>query len=363
MANDTRQPHSDLTSEKQINIDPELAKMTSFFELLKRVESPGKRFGRGGGLRREPARLGQGVRLSFATRDIEGIETDEDTGLLRISVYVLGLLGPEGPMPLHLTRWVMNRLSNRWFSGEDSEASSDKAFLNFCNLLQHRIITLYWRAWADAQMEVQYAHDNGGRVGATLRMLAGVSLPGQQGSNANDEACKLRHGTSLASDVHGVERLTKFLTDIVGAPVSLREFIGVWTDIPKPLQSRIGMAYSQLGSNTVVGGRSFGRQDRAEIRVGPLTLAKYTDLFSDKDTMTRLRQAIVFAVGLQTEFDLRLVLDKDEIPDARLGFCQLGQTTWLNVGKNKDADDLRLVRITAQEAPRTANHQSNRAAA
>lgn len=346
MANDTRQSQSDIDNNAN-KIDAELAKVTSFFELLKRVESPGKRFGRSGGPAREPASLGQGVRLSFATRDIEAIEWDEETGQLIINVYVLGLLGPEGPMPLHLTRWVMNRLSNRWFSGEDKGASSDRAFLNFCNLLQHRMITLFWRAWGDAQMEVQFAYDDGGRVGATFRALSGIAMPGQVEDHFSQETDKLRHGTSLANEVYGVERLSNYLADILGAPVCVQEFIGVWTDIPDALQSRLGRAYARLGSDTVIGRRSFGRQDRAELRIGPLSLTQFTELFSDKDAIARLRHAVIFAVGLQTEYDLRLVLDRAELPESRLGQCQLGRTTWLNPDHKTDADDLRLARFTA----------------
>jgi len=347
LGHDTRKPKNNMTKDAQIPIDPDLAKVTSFFELLKRIEEPGKRFGRCGGLAREPARLGQGVRLSFATRDVEAVEWDEDTEQLTINVYVLGLLGPEGPMPLHLTRWVMNRLSNRWFSGDSKGASSDKAFLNFCNLIQHRLITLFWRAWADAQMEVQFSHDNGGRVGALFRALAGVAMPGQVDDSDNHDAYKQHHGTSLANECQGIERLTLYLSDTLGAPVSVKEFIGVWTDIPDALQSQLGNSYAMLGSDLVVGRRSFGRQDRAELRVGPLSLMQFIALFSDKTTLVHLRHAIIFAAGLQTEFDLRLVLDKNEIPDARLGQCQLGRTTWLNPDQTKDADDLRLVRITA----------------
>lgn len=347
MANDTRQPKNNIDGNTVQKIDAELAKVTSFFELLKRVESSGKRFGRTGGLAREPARLGQGVRLSFATRDIEAIEWDEKTGQLIINVFVLGLLGPEGPMPLHLTRWVMNRLSNRWFSGNDEGASSDTAFLNFCNLLQHRMITLFWRAWGDTQMEVQFSRDDGGRVGATFRALSGIAMPGQDQDNTSQRPDKLRHGTSLADEVHGVERLSNYLADTLGAPVVVQEFIGVWTDIPNALQSRLGQSYAQLGADTVVGKRSFGRQDRAELRVGPLSISQFRELFSDEDAIARLRHAIIFAVGLQTEYDLRLVLDKTEVPDACLGQCQLGRTTWLNPDKKTDVDDLRLFRITA----------------
>lgn len=331
-----------------IPLDQELASVSSFFELLRRLETTEQRFGRSGGPKDEPARLAQAVRLSFATRDVEGIEWDQDSDCLRVEQHVLGLLGPEGPMPLHMTRWVMNRLSNRWFGSGEKDASSDKAFLNFCNMLQHRLISLYWRAWADARMDIQYSFDTGGKVGAVFATLAGVGLPGKPGQLPESLAEKLRHGTSLANETQGVARLTGLLQDILKAPVQMKEFIGTWRDIPQPLQSRLGKDFARLGGNLVVGRRVFGRQDRVELRVGPLSLDKFTALFSDTQTISSLRHAIIFAAGLQTEFDLRLVLDKTEIPKAQLGSCQLSRTTWLNPDQDKNPDDLRLACITAE---------------
>ena len=87
----------------------------------------------------------------------------------RVTVANLGLLGPEGPMPLHLTRWVLDRLSQRWFAGADAHETSDTTFVDFVNILQHRMIALFYRAWADAHPAVQVERRVGGRVRSMLR--------------------------------------------------------------------------------------------------------------------------------------------------------------------------------------------------
>ena len=121
-----------------------------FFELLRRLEAAGGRFGRGGRPDREPARLGQELRLGFAVRDVAGADARRRRARRRGSRSTLfGLLGPEGPMPLHLTRWVLDRLSQRWFAAGVEGATSDTTFLDFANMLQHRMIALFYRAWAD----------------------------------------------------------------------------------------------------------------------------------------------------------------------------------------------------------------------
>jgi len=44
------------------------------------------------------------------------------------------------------------------------------------------------------------------------------------------------------------------------------------------------------------------------------------------------------------------VLAKEDIPDARLGQCRLGRTTWLSPKRQTNADDLRLYHVAQVEA-------------
>ncbi len=343
MADDAGQPRPDLSG------DLAAPESMGFFELLRRLERDQQRFGRAGGPSREPARLGQRARLTFGTRDVAGFHPGAPA---KVDVEVLGLLGPEGALPLHITRWVLGRLSDRWFT-EGSDAAADTTFLDFCNLLQHRMMALYWRAWADARPEVQIEHGAAGRVQAMVEALAGVALPGTKpkGTSAGTRL-KIRHATSLGRQVYSVERLTAYLGDVLEAPVGLVEFLGTWTEIPPRLQSRLGRAHAELGRSAVVGGRSFQRQTLVELRVGPLTLARFTEFLADPALTGRLRHAIRHAMGREMEFNLRLVLARDQVPDARLGGCQLGRTTWLSPKRQADADDLRLYHVArvAEEA-------------
>lgn len=332
MAVNTRQSRDDLTA---------LAKhagRTDFFALLRQIEDlDGRRFGREGGPNDEPARLGQHVRLSFATRDVAAMSTDDQP---HIDVNVLGLLGPEGPMPLYLTRWVMARLSNRWFAGDTDGVTSDTAFKDLADVLQHRMIALYWRAWADARADIQVSHPGGGPTMAILQSLAGLGLA--ETTDPIYDAAKLRHATTLAQSNNSPERLTSYLSDAIGVPVQLEEFVGQWIDIPAPLQSQLGNKYSSLGQNTVIGARSFTRQNRAELRLGPLNLDQFIALLDDPDKRAALHHAILFAAGHDSAFNVRLILAASEVPAARLGDCRLGVTAWVQPKRDHDADDLVL---------------------
>lgn len=341
MADDAGQPRPDLTG------DLAAPETMGFFELLRRLEHEGARFGRSGGPSREPARLGQRARLTFSTRDVAGFTPGTPP---KVDVEVLGLLGPEGALPLHITRWILSRLSDRWFT-DGSDAASDTTFLDFCNLMQHRMMALYWRAWADARPEVQIEHGPAGRVQAMVQALAGVALPGTRPQQQDAQTrLKMRHASSLGRQVYSVERLTTYLGDVLEAPVSLVEFVGTRTQIPPRLQSRLGRAHAQLGRSAVVGARSFQRQTLVELRVGPLPLPRFMEFLADPALVGRLRHAIRHAMGREMEFNLRLVLAKEEVPEARLGQCQLGRTAWLSPKRQVDADDLRLYHVAQVEA-------------
>ncbi|RWQ41302.1 MAG: type VI secretion system baseplate subunit TssG [Mesorhizobium sp.] len=358
MADDARQSLPDLDT-----FDPdraeELSETFDFFELLRRLERRGGLFGYSGQPDREPARLGQHVRLSFTAKDVVEFRdaTDKtpgndkssgkdksfgnDRGPARVTVANLGLMGPEGPLPLHLTRWVLDRLSQRWFTGVDARQTSDTTFVDFVNILQHRMIALYYRAWADAHPAVQVERAVGGRVRAMLEAMAGIGLPGT--GNPDLDTVKLRQAASLASQVDGPERLTLFLAEAFKVPVQIKEFVAAWITIPATLQTGLGKAYAALGRGATIGPRVFNRQSRIELRVGPLGYEDFKAFLPGGQRLKLFKQAVRDMVGEALDVDLRIVLARDAVPPSRIGAIQLGRTAWLaRPPERGDADDMRL---------------------
>jgi len=351
MADDARQSLPDLAQP-----DPEQAEALSeafdFFELLRRLERRGGLFGHSGRPDREPARLGQHVRLAFSVQDVVEFLEPTDKAPARVTVANLGLLGPEGPMPLHLTRWVLDRLSQRWYGGADALQTSDTTFVDFVNILQHRMIALFYRAWADAHPAVQVERAVGGRVRSMLQSMAGIGLPGTQ--DAELDAVKLRQAASLAAQVDGPERLTLFLAEAFKVPVVLKEFVATWMTVPAALQTRLAGAYASLGRSATIGPRTFSRQSRIELRIGPLGYTDYKAFLPGGARLKLLKQAVRDLVGETLDVDLRIVLAGEAVPPARIGTVQLGRTTWLaRPAERGDADDMRLRTIVGWR-PETA---------
>jgi type VI secretion system protein ImpH len=91
----------------------------------------------------EPVRLGQDPDLSFAPAPLSSFEIGSD-GQPPVAGPPVGLLGPNGPLPLHLTEFARERLRN----------AGDPTFSRFLDLFHHRFLALFYRAWAQAQPHV-----------------------------------------------------------------------------------------------------------------------------------------------------------------------------------------------------------------
>ncbi|TPE49099.1 type VI secretion system baseplate subunit TssG [Amaricoccus solimangrovi] len=339
MANDARQPRPDLSGGGTL---PAPADQMDFFELLRRLEAEdrmeGRRFGRGGRPEQEPARLGQEARLGFAVRDVAAWHPARGDRPATVGVAVIGLIGPEGPLPLHIARWVLDRLANRWFTGggpEGAGATSDTTFLDFLNMTQHRALALYWRAWADQNPAAQAERGAADRLRVMLRALAG-------GGEDPIAGLKLGQAAALSHQVLGPERLTSLVSAALGLPVRISEFVGGWNAVPARLMTRLGRAHAVLGRGAALGPRVFTRQSRIELRVGPLGFDDYLSLLPGGRRLAALRLALLHGIGESLDVDLRPILAAAEIPAARLGASRLGRTAWLAPRRAADADDLCL---------------------
>ena len=134
-------------------------------------------------------------------------------------------------MPLHMTRWVLDRLSQRWFAGADAQQTSDTTFVDFVNILQHRMIALYYRAWADAIRESRSSARSAAACVPCWRRWPASGFPARKMPTTRElDAVKLRQAAALANQVDGPERLTLFVAEAFKVPVQLKEFVAVVDD-------------------------------------------------------------------------------------------------------------------------------------
>ena len=91
--------------------------------------------------RQDPVRFGQNPSLAFAPATLESFSPATDGLPARLQVYFLGLFGPNGPLPFHLTEFAHERL----------HAHRDPSLTRFLDVFHHRMLSLFYRAWANSR--------------------------------------------------------------------------------------------------------------------------------------------------------------------------------------------------------------------
>jgi type VI secretion system protein ImpH len=316
-----------------------------FFAVLRHVESLRPHLPRiGTALRpsQETIRLGQDPELSFAPAALESFIA-EGRSAPRLGVRLFGLLGPQGPMPLHFTEYVRERLRFR----------GDATLVRFLDIFHHRLLSLFYRAWAQAQPAVQHDRPGSDRFAAWLGATFGAE--GERAApRALPETARLFQAGLLGARSRHPEGLAKLLRQYFRVPARIEQHVANWLPLASEDRGRLGFSRSRpervhaamprLGSSATSGSKWRDRQFKFRVALGPLTLAQYHDFVSGGATWRRLREWIQHYAGLDLRWDVELVLARDHVPEPRLGRkTRLGVSAWLGRhGRDCDRDDLHL---------------------
>ena len=315
-----------------------------FFQLMRRVDAFHADKPRLGSARRpadEPLRLGQATELSFAPTSLSAVELSDRSGRPRIEVRFLGLFGPNGPLPLHLTAYARERRLHR----------GDETFARFADLFHHRLLLLFYRAWAQAQPTVSMDRPGEDRFADYVGSLIGLGGAAWRQRDAAPDHARLAYAGVLSRQARHADGLAQLLSGYLGMPVRVEQFVGRWMALPVAERSRIGRraalrrtSTSQLGVSAVLGQAVFDRQHHFRLHIGPLTLAAFEALLPVGSALPALKALVTQYVGLEFGWDLRLELDKAEVPACRLGRgSRLGWTGWLGKPPGRRPAVLNLV--------------------
>lgn len=284
----------------------------------------------------EPIRLGQEAALTFESAGLTRFTPGNDDRPHHLAVRLLGLLGPNGPMPLHLTEYVKARRRDH----------NDRAFVRFLDMFHHRMLSLFYRAWANNEPTVSYDRPEADRFGDYVGSLAGLAMAALHNRDAIADQTKRYYCGRLSGQTRCADGLEDILADYFDVPVRIEGFVGEWIDLPREHIYRLGMERSggHLGRSVVVGTKVFSCQHKFRIHIGPVPLATYARFLPSGDRIGRLVPLVRNTMGDELAWDLRLILKRDQVPSARLdGDCRLGWTTWMGTRtRDNDAGDLVL---------------------
>lgn len=284
----------------------------------------------------EPIRLSQQAELTFESTSLTRFQLGADRHPHKLTVRLLGLIGPNGPLPLHFTEYIKQR--RRDFG--------DHTFAHFLDIFHHRMLLLFYRAWANNEPTVSYDRPETDRFSDYVGALTGLGMTSLCKRDAISDQTKYYYCGRLAAQTRCSEGLQAILNDYFDIPAGVEEFVGEWIDLPGQHICRLGIhkTGADLGRSVVLGTKVWSCQHKFRIHLGPLSMAAYERFLPAGDRIGRLVPLVRNFSGDELAWDVCLILKRSDVPSMRLdGSYRLGWTTWMgDRSRSTDANDLVL---------------------
>lgn len=351
--------HNRAGVEKQLFDQPYCFDFFQVVLLLERLQ-PGRRpVGRSAGNPRDEAvRFRALPSLSFPPSPIYNIDQPRDLPMPRMTVAFMGLTGPAGVLPRHYTDLVMRQ-------EREADPAEKGVLREWLDLFNHRLISLFFRAWEKYRLFVPYYRGEFNRpepdpftrvlfsllgmYSPTLRQRMQVAVqaperpgePGRRLVGINDLRL-LRYAGILAQRPRNAVNAEAFLKDFFGLPIRVKQFQGQWLALDPASRSRMQAVggNNELGVNVVAGEQIWDIQSKIRIVVGPLRYAEFLELLPDRRPARERKGFFLlchltrFYLGPEFDFDVQIILRKEDVPacqlkdDGGLG-PRLGWNTWM----------------------------------
>lgn len=249
---------------------------------------------------------------------------------IAMTVAFFGLAGAEGALPRYYTELLLQRAQ-----------VDDYALRDFLDLFNHRLISLFYRAWEKHHCVVGYERtlETGeeDRFAKLLYAVVGLGTKGIRERLGGDDASVLRYAGLVAQRPRSAHALRQFLADVFQIPVRIHQFMGAWLSLEMEDLTRLGTtgANNRLGQTAVAGTRVWDQQAKFEVRLGPLDFETFCQLLPSGKAFPTLTRMTKFLAGPEFDFSMRLILKASEVPQTCLtetaGYApRLGWTTWLS---------------------------------
>jgi type VI secretion system protein ImpH len=341
MGTESRVPHADLTPAAWADALSEAPESFGFFQavrLLHRGIQGPKGVGDFADPSEEVVRFSGNPSLSFPAGEVQTLRFDPE-GQARMMVNFLGLVGHMGVLPIQYSLLVDDQAA--------TEGDPD-GFREFLDIFQHRIISLFYKAWERSHFYVPFERGEDDPLSRRLMDLIGLGSGDlRRRMPIRDEALLFYSGL-LGSRHRSAIALERLVEDYFQVPAEVVQFRGGWYGLSADSQCRLddddGLG-GGLGEGLAVGDEIWDPQARVLLKVGPLRRDEYDDFLPGGKSHTALKGIVQFFGDGQFDFEVQLVLHRDDVPGIVLGAEEeealpLGWCTWIRTRPfSRDADE------------------------
>jgi type VI secretion system ImpH/TssG family protein len=295
------------------------AKQFGLFPLIRGAEARGHDLPRVGQSKRPEQNivdLAQAPNMGFADSTLTEIKVK--AGRAKVTGHWLGLTGPMGPLPTHLSE----------FAFYEKRYASSQPFGDWLDLISGRMLQFFYRAWADSQPAAISDRPGEDRFSEYLSALTG----GMEGvSERSVFPARARvHYAALFGGSRSAVAIEDSLGHLLGQKVRLQEFRACWRYFEPEDLTRLGKSFARLGSDAVLGGRVRSASDAFRVVIRAKNLRDYQSLLPTGQRFAIAAEALDAFKPSHLEWDICLEIDDHDAPPVRLdGRAQLGWSSWV----------------------------------
>lgn len=282
--------------------------------------------------RYEILRLRHKTSLSFPASqiyDFEPASFNQNTKRVTqpiITTSILGLTGATGALPQYYTDFILaqKRLGNT-------------ILIDFLGLFNHRLLSLYYRAWAKKCIFINYEKEqqlhSPDYYALITKSFHGNALNSTQENHSADlNGASVFYAGILSQQPRSALGLTRLLKSYLSLDISIQPWKGEWLPLKANDWTILSSSktYNQLGKSALVGHKVWSVQNKFTIIIGPLNYQKFQDFIPTSSFFNKLKTLINYYIDNHLTYSIILLLKKEHVPKCRLNSkFQLGWNTWL----------------------------------
>lgn len=305
----------------------------SFFQavhLLETFSQDSQALGSGLEPEKEAVRFSVKPGLTFPAADITSLEGGDEGSPPQMSVAFMGLIGPSGVLPYWYTELALERVRQK-----------DFGLTTFLDIFHHRLISLFYLAWKKQRFPENYTSGGQDRLTGYLLSLCGLGTPGLSNKiGLPPESLAFYTGLlSMPSPTAvGIEAAVSYLS---GVTAEVAQFVERIIPLSPEDHTRIGMANARLGEDALCGSYVWDCETKFRVDLGPMGYDDFKRFLPGGAMLKPIFSLVRYRAGIEYEFDLKIILSRDEVPPCMLGGDSLlGMTSWLLKPGTKSEEDL-----------------------
>ncbi|MGR5235989.1 type VI secretion system baseplate subunit TssG [Vibrio alfacsensis] len=252
-----------------------------------------------------------------------------DGGKVCLETNLIGLTGEQGVLPQHYSELALSR-----------QKGGDGAMVDFYDIFNHRLLSLYYRSWELGQLTPQVrAHAKGGRAPliSSLESITG-----------HTKALVNHFGGIFSSKNRSKGALKSMVECLTGCDARVHEFQGQWLHLSYEEQTRLGSKtmpegqFSQLGRGASIGAKAWNINAGATIELFPQNTEQVVRLLPNQPHIAIIKSVTHEFLGRHKHVKWKLTTCHQHLPQIRIS-KQQGQ---LGVGsvlaKHKRTEDRKI---------------------